>query len=75
MFKGTFKDIVTNIFAFISTVFAIIQAVQIVVMQWFANVGDRKPTLAEYITLVVLIVSSLTAYFTGKDANGKSKVL
>lgn len=73
MFKGTFKDVVTNIFAFLGTVFAIIQAVQIVVMQWFSNIGDKKPTLADYITLVVLVVSSVVAFFTGKDSNGKAK--
>lgn len=73
MFKGTFKDVVTNIFAFLMSVFAIIQAVQIVILQWFATVGDKKPTLTDYIALIVSLVTTIVAYFTGKDGNGKAK--
>ena len=73
MFKGTFKEVVTNIFAFLIGIFTIVQAVQVVVMQWFASIGDRKPTLTDYLTLVIGLVTTIVAYFTGKDSNGKAK--
>lgn len=73
MFSGTFKDVVTNIFAFLMGVFAVIQAVQVVVMQWFSQIGDRKPTLTDYIMLVVSIVTTVIAWYTGKGSNGKAK--
>ena len=73
MFKGTFKDVVTNIFALLMSIFTVVQAVQVVVLQWFASVGDRKPTFADYMTLVISLVTTIVAYFTGKDSNGKAK--
>lgn len=72
MFKGTFKDILTNIFAFIAGALGLVQAIVIVWNQWLASV-PVKPTLTDWVQLVILIVTTIVAWFTGKDANGKAK--
>ena len=73
MFSGAFKDVITNIFAFLMGIFAIVQAIQVVVMQWFSQIGDRKPTLSDYIMLVISIITTVVAWYTGKNSNGKAK--
>lgn len=72
MFKGTFKDVVTNIFAFITGFISVILLIINVWNQWLAT-ASPKPTLIEWIQLVILIVTTLVAYFTGKDSDGKPK--
>ena len=72
MFKGTFKDIITNIFAVFSGVAGLVQAISLVWAQWIANVST-KPTLFEWMQLVGLIVMTVVAYYTGKSGDGKAK--
>jgi len=66
MFKGTFKDIVTNILALLTTIAGIIKVI-----------SDYSATasLDNWLNYVVGLAVVLALYFTGKDANGKSKVL
>lgn len=74
MFKGTLKDIITNIFAFIMGVFSLIQAISIVWNQWIATVG-QEPTIIEWIQLIISVSIAVVAWFTGKDGRGKAKVI
>lgn len=73
MFRGTLKDIITNIFAFIMGVFSLIQVVSIVWNQWAATVST-DPTLMEWIQLIISISVAVVAWFTGKDGRGKTKI-
>lgn len=72
MFKGTLKDIITNIFSFIMGVFSLIQAINIVWNQWVAS-ASTDPTLIEWIQLIISISIAFVAWFTGKDSRGKPK--
>ena len=64
MFKGTFKDIVTNIISVLTIVAGVIS----VVVQYSATAN-----LDNWITYVVGLAVAIALYFTGKDSNGKSK--
>jgi uncharacterized membrane protein len=73
MFKGTIKDVITNIFAFISGIIGLIQAVSMVYQTWIAT-ASSTPTTAEWIQLVILVAIAVTSYYTGKTGDGKAKV-
>lgn len=64
MFKGTLKDIITNILALIM---AVISAVQV----YFGTLGDQS---INWYTLIITIVGAIVAWLTGKDSYGRAKV-
>ena len=72
MFKGTLKDIITNVIAFISGALGLVQAVIIVWNQWLQT-ASPKPTLTEWVQVIILEVTAVVAWYTGKDGNGKAK--
>lgn len=74
MFKGTLKDIITNVIAFISGALGLVQAVIIVWNQWLQT-ASPKPTLTEWVQVIILEVTAVVAWYTGKDSNGKAKVI
>lgn len=73
MLKGTIKDIITNIFAVISGIASLVQAIALAWAQWSATVTS-KPTTMEWMQLVSLIVMTVVAWLTGKDGQGKPQV-
>jgi len=66
------KDKITNVFAYIASLISLIQAINLVYIQWTAT-ASAKPTLAEWIQLVILVSVAVVSYFTGKTSDGKSK--
>jgi formate-dependent nitrite reductase membrane component NrfD len=72
MFQGTLKDIITNVIAFIAGALSLVQAVIIIWQQWLET-ASPKPTLTEWIQLLILIITAVVAWYTGKDSNGKAK--
>ena len=64
MFKGTFKDIVTNIISILTVVMGIIS----VIINYTATA-----TLDNWLTYLIGLAVAIALYFTGKDANGKPK--
>lgn len=66
------KDKITNVFAYITSLIGLVQAVNLVYMQWTAT-ASAKPTLAEWVQLVILVSVAVVSFFTGKTSDGKSK--
>ena len=64
MFKGTLKDILTNI---VSLLLGILAAVQV----YLGTLGEQD---INWITFIVTVVSAVIAWFTGKGGDGKAKV-
>lgn len=64
MFKGTLKDILTNV---ISLLMGVLAAVQV----YLGTIGGDE---INWVTFIVTIVSAVIAWFTGKDGRGKAKV-
>ena len=65
MFKGTFKDVVTNILALLTVIAGVIK----VIVDYSATAS-----LDNWLTYVFGLVVVLVAYFTGKDSDGKAKI-
>ena len=64
MFKGTLKDILTNV---LSLLMGIIAALQL----YLGTIGEGE---INWVTFIVTIVSAVIAWFTGKGGDGKAKV-
>jgi Flp pilus assembly protein protease CpaA len=64
MFKGTFKDIVTNIISILTVVAGVIG----VVVEYSATA-----TLDNWLTYVIGLAVAIALYFTGKSGDGKAK--
>ncbi len=64
MFKGTFKDIITNIISIITVIAGIIQ----VIIDYSANAN-----LDNWLTYIVGLAVAIALYFTGKTGDGKAK--
>ena len=64
MFKGTLKDILTNI---LSLMMGVIAALQL----YLGTIGEGE---INWVTFIVTIVSAVIAWFTGKGGDGKAKV-
>jgi hypothetical protein len=73
MFKGTLKDILTNVVAFISGAIGLVQAVFMVWNTWLAS-ATSEPTVTEWIQLAILIAVAIVGWFTGKNGDGTPKV-
>jgi len=63
MFKGTEKDIITNIF---SLCLSLSSAVQV-------YIGTLGGGSINYTMLVLTIITALCAWYIGKDGQGKAK--
>lgn len=65
MFKGTFKDIITNIVALLTVMASVIK----VIVDYNATAQ-----MDNWQTYVVGLAVAIALYFTGKDGDGKPKV-
>lgn len=70
--QGTLKDKITNILAILTGIAGLVQALVIVWSQWIVTV-PAKPTLTDWLTLVILVVSAVVAWATGKTGDLKAK--
>lgn len=68
------KDKITDIFAYITTGIGLLQAVNLVYLQWTAT-ASAKPTASEWIQLAVLVTVAVVSFFTGKTSDGKTKAI